>query len=261
MTLDRTPWKAEFTAHAAPRWPCPACNSGRLKLRQGSIQDGETAASKSEVSHPSWEPEWIDGRFACLFDCIECANSVAIVGRYSVRDDRYVDEREGPSGDYEKYYRPTYFSESPHIIPLSSALPTVVADEVRASFQHFWGDAMACANRIRSAVELLLTAQRIPRTSGRVPGRRRRFLSLHDRIERFRAARGDLAAKLMAIKWVGNAGSHADTINVEDLLDGYELFSFVLDELYSGRRRRVDSLTSTINRRKAPRSPRRASDR
>ena len=252
---------AEFTAHAAPRWPCPACQTGRLKLRAGSLQEGETAASRAERRHPAWEPEWIDGRFACFFDCVECGNSVAVAGRYRVQDDRYHDEHEGEGGDYVKYHKPTYFSDAPPVITLLSSVPDELAGEVRTSFQHFWGDTMACANRVRSAVEKLLTDQRIPRTTGRVAGKRRKFLTLHERIERFRALHGDSAGRLMAIKWVGNAGSHADVITTDDLLDGYELLAFVLDELYSGRKRRVDSLASTINRRKAPRSPRRAASR
>ncbi len=260
MTIDRGVWTAEFTAHSTPRWPCPACGSGRLKVRPDSLQESETATSSAQHEHGAWEPEWIDGRFACLFDCVECSNSVAVAGKYRVQDERHYDPRDGETGDYEKYYRPEYFSESPNVIPLGERLPVEVAAEIRASYQPFWSDPVACANRVRSAVEKLLTAQRIPRTSGRIPEKRRRFLTLHQRIERFGNAHADLAAKLMAIKWVGNAGSHASTVSIEDLLDGYELLAFVLDELYSGRRRRADALASTINRRKAPRSPRRASN-
>lgn len=259
--MDRSPWKAEFTTHVAPRWPCPACQSGRLKLRPGSLQEGETAASRAEHGHPAWDVEWIDGRFACFFDCVECGNSVAVAGRYRVQDDRYYDEHKGEGGDFEKYYKPTYFSDAPPLIALPSSLPDALVVDVRASFQHFWGDATACANRVRSAIEKLLTDQRIQRTSGRVAGKRRRFLTLHERIERFRAVHSNAAGKLMAIKWVGNAGSHADKITTDDLLDGYELLAFVLEELYSNRRRRADSLASTINRRKAPRSPRRVAGR
>jgi hypothetical protein len=209
------------------------------------------------MDHDGWDPEWVEGRFACLFECPECGNTVAVAGTHRVQDDRYYDEHRGEAGDYENYYTPRYFSESPHIIPLGSAVPEQVADEVRASYQHFWSDAVSCANRVRSAVEVLLTQQRIPRTTGRVKGKRRKFLTLHERIERFGVTRSDLAAKLMAIKWVGNAGSHAQAVAVDDLLDGYDLLAFVLDELYSGRKQRVDSLASSINRRKAPRSPRR----
>jgi hypothetical protein len=259
MIIDRTLWNAEFTAHALPRWPCAACQSGRLQIRKDSLQEGQTAASRAQFGHDAWEPEWIDGRFACLLECVECGNAVAVAGRYRVQDDRYYDEQQGEGGDFEKYYRPSYFSESPPLILLPPSLTSHVAEEIRSSFQHFWGDPSAAANRIRSAVEKLLTDQRIPRTTGRVPGKRRRFLNLHERIERFGMVRSDLAKKLMAIKWIGNAGSHSAAINAEDLLDGYELLSFVLDELYSGRRRRVEAITSSIIRRKAPRSPRRAS--
>lgn len=257
MTIDRSLFKAEFTAHWLPRWPCPSCISGRLELVPGTLHEGQTAESKRGFDHPAWEPEFIDGRFSCLFECPECRNAVSAAGRYRVQDDRHYDEHSGESGDYESYYRPEYFSESPPIISVPSKVPGKIGCEIRESFKHYWGDRMSCANRIRSGVEQLLSFQRIPRTSGKTKGKGRRFLSLHERIERFGKSRPELAAKLMAIKWVGNAGSHANAITPDDLLDGYDLLAFVLDEIYSGRKRRVDALTKSINRRRAPRSPRR----
>lgn len=53
---------------------------------------------------------------------------------------------------------------------------------------------------------------------------------------------GQLADKLMAIKWVGNAGSHADVVAENDLLDAYDILCFVLDELYVKRSKRIGAL-------------------
>jgi hypothetical protein len=127
-----------------------------------------------------------------------------------------------------------------------------------ASFQLFWSDPLACTNRIRSTVERLLTAQKVPQTTGKIAAKgRRKFLALHRRIEQFATRRPEIAEKLMAVKWIGNAGSHSHGATVDDALDGYELMDWVLDTLYARRHHRASALTKAINRRKAPRSPRR----
>ena len=45
----------------------------------------------------------------------------------------------------------------------------------------------------------------------------------------------DAADLLMAVKWIGNDGSHGDKISVSDVLDGVELMSEALDLLYETR--------------------------
>ena len=84
------------------------------------------------------------------------------------------------------------------------------------------------------------------------------LLSLHARIDLFRQTNPDLADALMAVKWIGNAGSHSRPIMREDLLDGYELMEHVLDELFVQREKRIARLSRQINRRKRPRSVKRA---
>jgi hypothetical protein len=194
-------------------------------------------------------------------DCGNCQNVVGVTGTYRIQDDRYIDDRIGEAGDYEKYYLPKYFTESPRLVDIPEATPQPVTDELLASFQLYWNDPLACTNRIRSAVEKLLTAQRISQTTGRKPGTRRQFLSLHRRIEQFRAKQPGIADALMAVKWIGNAGSHSDTVTPDDALDGYELMDWVLDSLYARRHRSASTITKAVNRRRAPRSRRRGSSR
>jgi hypothetical protein len=191
-------------------------------------------------------------------DCAHCQNTVGVAGTYRVVDDRYFDEVHGETGGYADYHRPRFFTESPHLVEIPEATPDSVTKELVASFQLFWSDPLACTNRIRSSVEKLLTAQKIPQTTGSTGKKgRRQFLALHHRIERFGVKRADIAEKLMAVKWIGNAGSHSNGATIDDALDGYELVDWVLDTLYARRHHRASALTRAINRRKAPRSPRR----
>lgn len=261
MGAKRDKWRPEFRTSSKLTWPCPACSASPLRVVERSMCDGETHASAVAHSEDWWEPEHIQGRFVCLMDCGNCKNIVAAAGIYRVQDDRYIDDRNGEAGDYEKYYQPKYFTESPRLVDVPEATPQSIVDELLASFQLYWSDTLACTNRIRSAVEKLLTAQRVPQTTGRKPGAKRQFLSLHRRIELFRAKHSEIADSLMAVKWIGNAGSHSDSVTSDDALDGYELMDWVLDSLYARRHRTASTLTKAINRRRAPRSRRRGSSR
>jgi hypothetical protein len=261
MGLKRDKWKEEFRAEDLLRWQCPACHVSPLRVVADSLKIGETSASESFRAELAFEPDLhVDGRFSCMMDCAHCHNEVGVAGTYRLFDERSEDIEHGETGGYVELYRPKYFTESPYLVEIPESTPEAITNELIASFQLFWSDPLACTNRIRSSVEKLLTAERIPKTTGRTAGKRRRqFHKLHNRIELYRKKRPDVAEKLMAVKWIGNAGSHAGGATVEDALDGYELMDWVLDTLYARRHRRASELTRTINRRRAPRSPRRRS--
>jgi uncharacterized protein DUF4145 len=257
MGLTRDKWKADFRLGEPLRWPCPSCHESPLRVVPENLKDGETAASKAMHDHAAFEPDvHVDGRFAGVMDCAHCGNAVGVAGTYRLKDERYEDAEHGEAGDFVKYYRPSYFTESPHLVQMPEKTPEAVAGELLASFQLFWSDPLACTNRIRSSVEKLLTAERVPQTTRNDKGKRV-FLTLHNRIERYQKDQKNIAEKLMAMKWIGNAGSHSQGATQDDALDGLELMDWVLDTLYARRHRRASALTRVINRRRAPRSPRR----
>lgn len=259
MTFSRTPWIGEFTKASRLLWRCPGCVHSLLTLDKATLHEGETGASLAAHDELAWEPEWIDGRFSGLLRCPNCQAAVAVVGTFRIKDERSYHPVEGEIGDYVHYYTPRYFADAPHILPLNDRWPEAVREDLLRSFALYWSDPDACANRIRGAVEHLLTSQGVRRTTvatrGGRAGRRER-LSLHARIEAFAGTRPALADALMAVKWIGNAGSHAGAITQDALLDGYELLAFALDELYVRRTERVASLSRSINRRKGPRRSR-----
>lgn len=261
MSLDRKIWSQDFSQHSALPWRCPSCAGAKLRIQKGTLKEGETADSRESHSELAFEPEWIQGRFACLLECPNCTGEIGLTGTYQVRDERgYMDGQE--VGDYCNYYTPLYFTEAPHIIDVPENAPEEVSAEIMASFQLFWADPLACANRIRSAIDALLTAQRVNRsTGGPRTGKPRKMLGLHRRIELFGDKRAALADKLMAIKWIGNAGSHSDAVTTRDLLDAYDILCFVLDELYVRRAKRIGALARRINRRAAPLSHQRTAKR
>jgi hypothetical protein len=227
-----------------------------LVFTENTTLTGQTNESAQNQYHEASEPEWIDGRFVSLLSCTNCKGRISLAGKYRIQDDRGYDEN-GQVGDYERYYRPFFFSDSPHIIAVPDAVPDEVRGELTTSFRLFWVDLEAAANRLRSSLEVLLTHLGIRRTTGRRPDKKRAMLTLHSRIELLAAEEPDLAEHLMAVKWLGNAGSHSKPLTFDDLLDGYEVLDHVLNDVFVRRASKAHVIARAINRRKGPRSRRR----
>jgi hypothetical protein len=137
--MKRETCKAEFTKEGTLPWQCPRCSVSRLRVKAGSLHEGETRESKANYHQEGWEPEWIEGRFSCLMECSHCKGDVSVAGTYRVQDDRFHDPEHGEGGDYESYYRPHFFSESPLLIDIPEKTPLEVIRELEIAFRLFWG--------------------------------------------------------------------------------------------------------------------------
>jgi len=65
----------------------------------------------------------------------------------------------------------------------------------------------------------------------------------------------EIAIKLLALKWLGNKGSHTENMSKNDVLDAYEILDSVLDELYVGYQKLVDKKVEKIVKSKKPLHP------
>jgi hypothetical protein len=217
---------------------------------QDSLKEMETGPSQDAKSHDAWEPEWMDYRFVGFYRCTnpQCQHVVAVAGKVSYKSDYEC----LPNGDWEEkavsLYAPLAFAEAPLVIRVCEECPKAVSAELDRSFALYWMDRRSCATAIRSAVELLLDERNVPREVERKPGKRRR-LPLHDRIERFRDNAPEPGRLLLAIKVIGNVGTHGADITFDDLLAAYEILDHVIDLIYSGRAARISGLASEVLRR------------
>lgn len=150
--------------------------------------------------------------------------------------------------NYAAVFTPTHFNPSPPLIEVPDACPEAAKAEIKLAFVSSWGDQAAAANHIRTGVERLLDARRIPKTN---PKNKKRMI-LHDRIERIKASQPNAHAALMAIKWLGNAGSHTDELSRDDLFNAFDILELALRELYVGHDKRIGRLIAAINTRKGP---------
>lgn len=162
----------------------------------------------------------------------------------------FVDVDFGEHGDisYEDFYTATCIDPSPLLFEIPEHCPGKVSEQIEKAFVCVLGDPSAAVNHIRTAVERLLDVQHVAKTRPRKKGGGRERITLHDRIGLMKnvQARGVLTA----VKWLGNAGSHAGEMDREHAFDALDLMERALRLLYVDHDRRLDKLVTSINTRK-----------
>jgi hypothetical protein len=257
MALNRAEWLGTF--YPLPGWLCPACEQGHLRLIDKTLAKADTAATLRGRKHPDWEHEWDQQRFSGLLQCdnAQCKEVCCISGTTSqveVYEDCCEDGIERQC--FVDGYDVRYIYPSPLPFRMSQKVPKEIADLLRRSTELYWADPEGAANKLRQAIEVLLTEQGVRRT---IINRqhRRQTLNLHSRIVEYKGKQSEAADLLLAVKWIGNEGSHAGSLKHEDVLDGYEMLGHVLDDVYERTRTRLANLAKSINRNKGPTKKRR----
>lgn len=240
MTFNRKIWQNWST-----KKPCPFCEMGILEnhKKEGFLKT-ETGASKEMNSYGGYY--YSDYLFSIHLKCNNCEETVAVSGFMS--EENYPSDEE--SG-IRKSITPIVFYPAPKIIHIPASCPKSVSKILNESFGLYWLDLGSCANKIRIAIEVLLNELSIP--DKKVSKKVERQLSLHSRLEYFEKTNPDVSKHLMAIKWIGNAGSHFFNIKSDDVLDAFELLEFSLEKLYNDREKRLLQLSEEINVSKKPR--------
>jgi hypothetical protein len=249
--LNRSLWHGTLTATRCPAWPCPICDKGNVALVQGSLKSEETEESKQSHAGDNWEPELIEHMFVAWGECKHpsCGQRFAIAGRGGV--ELLVGEEYETVA--EDYFAAMYVYPMPKIIKIPPTCPISVRQELIASFGHFWNDTAACASRLRIALEELmqyLGMQTDP--SNDKPTSRPK---LHGAIEAFAKNSPEVGAQLMALKWLGNTGSHNSRVSRDDLLDAFEVLEHALSEIIERRSERVAELAKGLTAKHARRLP------
>lgn len=251
MALKRQFWTPPFAVF--PPWPCPACEIGTVALIDGSLTIIETGLSKQAHDVDAWEPTWKDERFTAMLACnnVYCDESVATCGRTRHEEDHDWERQEL---NWTRLLEPKFFSEAPPVFPIPQNCPDQIKRELKRAFSLMWSDIGSSANRLRSAIEVLLDERRIRKTTLNGSGQRI-HLTLHRRIGLFQKKYADAAPPLEAVKWLGNVGSHAslDTLTIDDLLDGFELFEHAIERIYVRPEEHIRRLAIAVSKQKGRR--------
>jgi hypothetical protein len=237
MTFNRKIWLSWKT-----KKPCPRCNIGTLDIpKKDGVLKTETENSKEMNSYGGYY--YSDYLFSIHMKCNNC-NEVVVVSGFMSEENFPSDEEQG----IQKSITPILYYPAPKIINIPESCPKSVQKILNESFGLFWLDLGSCANKIRIAIEVLLNEQGVAQTKTT-----KTELTLHSRLELFEKTNPDTAKHLMAIKWIGNAGSHFFEIKNDDVLDAYELLEYSLEKLYNDREKKLIQLSEEINKNKKPR--------
>ncbi|MBN1462628.1 MAG: DUF4145 domain-containing protein [Paludibacteraceae bacterium] len=242
MSINRDLYQNGFSSDNLPSWECPTCKSGKLHFDKTNITLFETNKSKEFHKEIDWEPHLIDRHFQGTIHCSnpKCKETYAIAGKIEAYENNEKD-----------FFYLNYIYPVIHIFELPDEISYEVEEALVLVFKLFWVNEAACANAIRKTVETILTDKNILKTKKTKSGKRDK-LSLHDRIELFKGRNPDIGNHLMAVKWIGNAGSHESEIDYDSLLDGLDILELVLNKLYSSKEKEITQKMKQINQRKKP---------
>ena len=275
--FNRIYWKENmgFTNENPNFYSCPKCFKGFLQL--SSIEKKITDAGRR--NQDQGYPYGIDHLFTAILICSnsDCLEMVTTSGTCQIDCEVPIHDEDGNT--YEKYvnfYSPKNFFPNLKLFPLDKAIPSIIKEQINLAFHHFFFDFSSCANKIRTAIELILDEIKAPNYSiisqrsncpirstscsrNQVAGRkiRKNFSNLHQRIENYSKKRNSkIGNLLLANKIIGNEGSHKGEIDLEDILDAFEILEAILNRLFVKPDARIDDLANEITQKRRPRSKR-----
>ena len=253
MKFNRELFNEYFIIDKIPEWTCPTCASGKLFLKEKQFTTHETYESQNEHHEDGWEPEWIREKFYGDLICSnkKCNEKTTIAGRIRVEPDYIIDEETNEQHlSYIQVYYPEYFYPYLTLFDYPENFPNKLEKSLESIFKLFWIDKSACANAIRIMIDEILTDQKINKTVKSKSGKRLTH-QLHHRIEEFKKINPVIAEFLLAIKWIGNYGSHSIDMKHKDILHGIELLQVVIEKLYNDDKRLI-TIAKQINKKRKP---------
>lgn len=250
-TMDLKIWtKRHFNENSKIEWPCPTCFSNSLNLIKGKLSSEENTASKNfRKENDYWEVDWIELIFNGQIICSNCKETIYFTGignpiSYQYYDDKLDEYLE----TYVNTFTPTFFQPFIKLFKIPENCSTELKEEIENSFKLFWCDLQSCANKIRISLEIFLTEQKVKKFE--IKNGKRIPISLHKRIEIYNHL--EIKDLLLAIKWIGNSGSHVGSLETIDILEAYRLLEFSLNKIYNDESKEIKKISKGIIKRKGP---------
>lgn len=250
--IDRKIYRKSFTQDNLPNWKCPTCNNSILSINENNIISKNDSFTEINQGEDGFEPEMASFIFTVIFSCNnpKCKEVVSCCGSGYWEEEPYYDyETMEQRLEYVSYFTPQYFYPPLHFFEIPKKTPEDVSNAIIQSFSLFFTNKSSSANQIRVALECLLTHLKIKRFNI-VKGKKRR-LNLHERIDLLPSKYQHIKDLCLAIKWLGNSGSHCgEELTSDNIFDGYDLLSVLLEDLYNNRQEHAKKLAKKINTKK-----------
>ena len=237
--MNRKIWEDKILHNGL--FPCPKCFSGNII---GLNKISQITEEGKELSKHNY-PYGIENLFCGILKCNRCNEIVSVNGSLLTE---ITEEIPLPDGNYEikelSISKPMFFYPNLRMFSLSKEIPKPVIKQVDLAFSYYFHDNNSCANKIRTAIEVILDDIKAPLKKFS-NGRLRPIPNLHQRIENYRKSKPRLCQLLLALKVIGNEGSHNSKTETKDLLDAFEILELALDTLYLKSTKRIEALAKT----------------
>jgi hypothetical protein len=237
---------------------CPSCSRGHLEKTAAFATQRSGVSRQSEAECPEgFEPDWIQGVFTGLLACSlsGCLEGVAVAGDFEVVDNPAPYNEWSQQEQYAERYRLRFAYPAPMIVGCPPLTPKTVRDAAGAAAAVMWTDSAGAAGRLRVAVEELMTEQGIAKAT--LPNKqggdqRPKPRTAHQRIIEFAQTKPDAAEMLLAVKWIGNSGSHESGLSAQDVLEGAQMLSHALRLLYDPSEADLQRRAAKVNEHRGP---------
>lgn len=216
-----------------PTVPCPTCEVGNLQL-DGGVRVTWASQVMTAPDYPPLAEVEYSGMFTAHLRCDGggCQEGAVVAGR------AYVDEQyERPTeARYQTFLQVHFVEPALRLFHIPPATPGPIGRAIESASVVMWASPSSAANRLRYAVEEVLNDQRVPKRG-----------TAHRRIEWFGKSDNGMADALMAVKWIGNEGSHQDVLTTSDVLDDAEILEHVVVALYGTGNAAIEAKIKAVN--------------
>lgn len=217
---------------------CPKCQKSALAVFKYAEHITPDGKEQDRMNYPFG----IEYNFVGLLKCQnpKCGTIVNVAG-FVEKDIEQQGHDE--NGEYFECYfdiiKPNYFSPNLRCFEVNQEVPKEVVKIVDLAFYHYFNDFNASANKVRTAIELILDDIKASKSRYNQKGKRIIFKNLHDRIIHFGKRNKYISTLMLANKYVGNEGSHIGEVKQDELLSAFENLEEILNHLYVKTKRKL----------------------
>ncbi|WP_157829597.1 DUF4145 domain-containing protein [Nocardioides alpinus] len=221
---------------ALPSPRCPDCGVGTVSF--AAPTKFETAGMREARKHDAYDPDWEKGTFVMQGVCgaHTCQQVVVATGTWRVDYGTTGGYPESYADQFAVFYRvrqvhpPLRLMELPDDAAVNEALGGIAEGLLTAGAVLFTAPGLA-ATSLRGCIERFLSNAGISRKTAKD-----RFRPLDRRLVEWRekdADRDGIADLMLAVKWLGNTGTHEDSVlTAADVLEGARLLDEAFHRLY-----------------------------
>jgi hypothetical protein len=228
-------------------WPSLLCRRCGLAALEPDITEIASLANAADGEEEPLVIAWRTGFFHGTLSCprTPCRNIYVVAGEWSRGPDvtaESLDDDPNLAGLEVRHILPAL-----PLMDFPDNVPFNIRSLVDSASSVLLSDPSAAATRIRAAIECLLDEQKTRKTC---PNDRRKKLSAHNRILLFSKENRAAADFLMAMKWIGNVGTHERSpLPLSAVLDGTELFARAIELIYDREGQALERRAAAINKR------------